>query len=627
MHTAFMMKKSAHHRVVLNKRRHSSIYFLGVFFDRERIYLYFRLKDDPPDIFHVAISTDGFSFEKYANDLWIAKWKTQREEADKCTSFFITQFGKQYLLTYLRQSGNKKVLEKAWSEDLFHWSYEGDIVSLNKSGVIVADYLFQGQYVMYAGDSSLKLYFSKDLIHWEESQKDIFNLRANSSNSANFAVEYAFKTEKGVLLFYHLQIDNVYFAGFVLLDPNNPVRILWQSNEPIWVQPKEWKKKEVVFVGVAEIRGMIISYWQVDGKELFASVYVLYKISDGQSSKDISLRLQRSEANPIISPRNHNAWEAFNTFNPAAIYAGGKVHILYRAQGYDFVSVLGYASSRDGIHIDERLNEPVYAPTQSFENMDHKSPSKISYSYVSGGGYGGCEDPRISKIDNRYYLTYVAFNGVNPPRVALTSISSDNFLARRWLWEKPVLISPPGIVDKSAVIFPEKINGKYCIMHRIYPDILIDFTDDLNFDGTNWLKGEYKISPRLSSWDSRKIGAGAPPIKTKYGWLLIYQSVGERDSGRYKIGAMLLDLNDPTKVLCRSKSPILEPEAPYENDGFKAGVIYPCGAVVIDNTVYIYYGGADSYVCVATANLEEFLKELMFSDMARLTIPILEKIF
>jgi len=223
-------------------------------------------------------------------------------------------------------------------------------------------------------------------------------------------------------------------------------------------------------------------------------------------------------------------------------------------------------------------------------------------------------------------LTYVAFDGINPPRIALTSISAYDFLNRRWLWERPVLISPPGIVDKSAVIFPEKINGKYVIMHRIYPDILIDFVDNLNFDGTFWLKGEYKISPRPDKWDSRKIGAGAPPLKTKYGWLLIYQSVGEQDPGRYKIGAMLLDLLDPTKVLYRSQSPILEPEETYENDGFKSGVIYPCGAVIIDDTLYVYYGGADSYVCVATAKLEDFLTELRYSEVARLTKPIVEKI-
>jgi predicted GH43/DUF377 family glycosyl hydrolase len=90
---------------------------------------------------------------------------------------------------------------------------------------------------------------------------------------------------------------------------------------------------------------------------------------------------------------------------------------------------------------------------------------------------------------------------------------------------------------------------------------------------------------------------------------------------------MLLDIKDPTKVLYRSQSPILEPEKSYENNGFKPGVIYPCGAVIIGDTLYVYYGGSDSYVCVATANLEEFLKELKHSQVTRLTAPIVKKIF
>jgi predicted GH43/DUF377 family glycosyl hydrolase len=371
---------------------------------------------------------------------------------------------------------------------------------------------------------------------------------------------------------------------------------------------------------------MLIGYWQIDDEGIYATVYSYYKTHDGILSKNISLTLNRSHKNPLIAPKATNTWEAFTTFNPAAIYDDGKVHLLYRAQGHDYVSVLGYATSRDGIHIDERLDTPIYIPTQQFETTVGINEETVARHFISGGGFGGCEDPRITKLDDRYYLTYVAFDGMTPPRVALTSIATEHFLSRRWLWEKPVIISPPGVVDKSAVIFPEKIGGKYVIMHRIYPDILIDFVDSLNFDGTTYLQGHYKISPRPGSWDSRKIGAGAPPIKTPYGWLLIYQSVGEQDSGRYKIGAMLLDLQRPYIVLHRSNAPILEPTAEYENDGFKAGVIYPCGAVVIGDTLYVYYGGADSYVCVATANLDHFLKELMYSDLGKLTNPITEKI-
>jgi predicted GH43/DUF377 family glycosyl hydrolase len=176
------------------------------------------------------------------------------------------------------------------------------------------------------------------------------------------------------------------------------------------------------------------------------------------------------------------------------------------------------------------------------------------------------------------------------------------------------------------VIFPEKINNKYVIFHRIFPDILIDFVDDLNFDGSRWLKGEYRIPPRENMWDSRKLGAGAPPIKTKDGWLLIYQAVDDRDPGRYKIGAMLLDLNDPTKVLRRTNNPILEPTEKYENEGFKGGVTYPCGAVEINGTLFVYYGAADSVVGVATMNLNLFLAELIHNDVVRLDPARIEKV-
>jgi hypothetical protein len=168
-------------------------------------------------------------------------------------------------------------------------------------------------------------------------------------------------------------------------------------------------------------------------------------------------------------------------------------------------------------------------------------------------------------------------------------------------------------VDKNACILPEKINGKYVIFHRVFPNILIDFVDDLNFDGkTRWLEGKFKIPIRSvsSDWDSLKVGCGPPPIKTKDGWLLIYQAVCCRDESRYKIGAMLLDLKDPTKVLARSRSPILEPLAPYENEGWKAGVVYPCGAVIINDRLFVYYGGADMFVCVASAKLDRFLEQL-----------------
>ena len=598
---------------------------LGAFSHNERVYFYFQLSSDLPSQFHLAVSLDGFSFELEKRILYIKKGVATNEDIHFCNDFSISEYAGYFLLMYVRKENKKTFLEKAWSKDLISWTYEGNMIPIYQRGIIVPNYTHERKSVLYSSEASIFVYLSKDLIRWKKEEKEVLAPRNNFFDSGELVAECVINSEKGILLIYHSEVKDMNFVGIALFDRDNPAHLLWRGTEPLWTQPPEWKKKKVHLIGAILHKDNILAYWQVENEEIYVVVYGVYKISDGNTSKDISLKLKRLKHNPLIAPRNNNAWEAFNTFNPAAMYDDGKVHILYRAQGYDYVSTIGYATSRDGVHIDERLDYPIYTPSRPFEQINGTKPFP-STQYMSAG-YGGCEDPRITRIDDRYYLTYVAFDGINPPRIALTSIAVDNFLNKRWLWERPVLISPPGIVDKSAIIFPKKIRGKYVIMHRIYPDILIDFVDDLNFDGTFWLKGEYKISPRIKKWDSRKIGAGAPPLETKYGWLLIYQSVGEQDPGRYKIGAMLLDFKDPTRVLHRSQSPIMEPEATYENNGFKAGVIYPCGAVIIGDTLYVYYGAADSYVCVATASLEQFLSELRHSEVARLTTPIIERVF
>ncbi|MEM2276599.1 MAG: hypothetical protein QXU43_05905, partial [Thermoproteota archaeon] len=222
----------------------------------------------------------------------------------------------------------------------------------------------------------------------------------------------------------------------------------------------------------------------------------------------------------------------------------------------------------------------------------------------------GCEDPRVTEIrdDSRIYMCYVFFDGRSNPRIALTSIPTHNF-ARKWEWEEARIISPPGITVKSACILPEKIKGNYVIFFRIFPSIFIDFIKDLrDLDGKSiFLQSKNVIPPRKDKWDSLKIGMGAPPIRTREGWLGIYYGVDEKDPYyRYRIGAMLLDLKDPTRVICRSDAPILEPEPPYEDR-----IAYPCGAVVNGDRLYVYYGANDKFVCVATAYLDEFLDGLL----------------
>jgi predicted GH43/DUF377 family glycosyl hydrolase len=147
------------------------------------------------------------------------------------------------------------------------------------------------------------------------------------------------------------------------------------------------------------------TYWLVDDKLVYGVIISGFKY-DPTSIKMI--KLKKHIANPIISPNEENHWEAFNTFNPAAVCAGGKVHILYRAQGFDYISTVGYAASRDGYNIDERLDQPVYQPSMDFEN---NYTGMVNPDLMSGGGYGGCEDPRVTLLGDRIYMTYVAFNG------------------------------------------------------------------------------------------------------------------------------------------------------------------------------------------------------------------------
>ena len=284
--------------------------------------------------------------------------------------------------------------------------------------------------------------------------------------------------------------------------------------------------------------------------------------------------------------------------------------MIYRAIGNDDVSVLGYAMSYDGRHIHERLAEPAFYSKKKNEIEEEGEP--IDHS-SGGGGNGGCEDPRLTVIDGIVHLLYTAFDGWGSIRIALSTIPLADFLNKKWNWDEPVLISPPGEIHKNWSLFPEKINGKFAILHNISPHIRVDYFDSLDElkEGEKAIHLEYIKTKRKKAWDTWVRGAGPPPIKTRSGWLLLYHAMDATDPDRYKLGAMLLDLKDPTKVLYRSNAPVLEPDECYENEGFKSGVVYSCGAVVVDGKLFVYYGGADAVTCVATADLKSFLKELM----------------
>lgn len=333
--------------------------------------------------------------------------------------------------------------------------------------------------------------------------------------------------------------------------------------------------------------------------------------------------LVRFHRNPILEPVPHHPWEAEAVFNPAAIVHDGRVHLLYRAVGNDGLSRIGYASSGDGVHFDVRLPYPVFearlAPMK--QSLPARTRPRIFSPslYTSGGGWGGSEDPRAVVMDDDLHLLYVAFESWENARLALTSIPLQKFKRQEWNWSPSVPISPPGEVHKNWVLFPEKINGRYAILHSISPAVRIEYVDSLDqFDGTHFIKSNYARHRRADVWDTYVRGAGPPPIKTSAGWLLFYHATNEHEPHRYKLGALILDGNEPTRIRYRTREPILSPDEWYENSG-KPGVVYSCGATVFGNDLFVYYGGADRVIGVAKANLNDFIRRVTHNDHVELT--------
>jgi predicted GH43/DUF377 family glycosyl hydrolase len=270
-------------------------------------------------------------------------------------------------------------------------------------------------------------------------------------------------------------------------------------------------------------------------------------------------------------------------FNAAAVNQNNEIHVVYRAIGEDNISRLGYASSSDGYHIDERLENPIFEPANESE-------------------IDGCEDPRLTLLEGKYVMTYTALKSLLRCafQIGITTISKEDFAKKQWNWGER-LRPFPGIRNKNAVLFPQKIDGKYVMYHRIEPDICISYSDDLQ----RWYDIKAVLEPREGMWDRLKVGAAGPPIKLDDGWLFIYHGVNFDHV--YRLGVAFIDKKDPENILYRSKEPILEPIKDYEKFGKVPNVVFSCGAVPLDDNILIYYGGADTVVCVATYELNELL--------------------
>lgn len=447
--------------------------------------------------------------------------------------------------------------------------------------------------------------------YWEKWYSDLSSheipLQRNETEHVEIGAPPIRVPEGWLLVYSHIRNyfteRKIFGIEAVLLDVNDPRKILARTDAPLLVPEEEYelygKIPNIVFPSGALLRRgkLHIYYGAADSTCAIASIDAK-KLVRSLLAKKTRAVFERAPKNPVLLPDPEHAWEAKGVFNPGAIRAGGKSHILYRALSNNDTSVLGYASSRDGMTIDERGTEPAYQPRESFEMR-------------AGGGYSGCEDPRLTRIEDAIYMFYTAVDGANPPRVAITSIGYRDFLAKRWnAWAVPKLISPPGIDDKDACVFPEKIGGKYVVLHRIQPSIDINFFDDLRFeDGKLLTQGPF-ILPRKGMWDDQKIGLNTVPIRTEKGWLVLYHGVSSEGSV-YRLGAALLDLGHPEKVLARSDAPLFSPEMEYERIGIVPNVVFPCGAVVKGGKVIIYYGGADRVVGVASMRLMDILKGLV----------------
>jgi predicted GH43/DUF377 family glycosyl hydrolase len=293
--------------------------------------------------------------------------------------------------------------------------------------------------------------------------------------------------------------------------------------------------------------------------------------------------MKRFSNNPIIEPVPGHYWQNREVFNPAALYAGDKVHILYRAMGDDGVSRLGYASSSDGYSIDYRQPEPAFVPANINEDL-------------------GCEDPRLTQMNGECLMTYTAYRSfpTNAYQVAITKISVEDLISNDWNWGERWLPFD-GILNKNAIIFPKKIDGHYVMYHRLEPYLCVAYSNDLK----RWCNIKAVMQPRHDSWDCLKVGSTGPPIEVSEGWLFIYHGVDYNYV--YRLGALLIDKDNPENMLYRSEKPILEPTEEYERFGKVPNVVFSCGNVMLDDKLLVYYGGADSVVCGAEFDLGELL--------------------
>jgi beta-1,2-mannobiose phosphorylase / 1,2-beta-oligomannan phosphorylase len=345
------------------------------------------------------------------------------------------------------------------------------------------------------------------------------------------------------------------------------------------------------------------------------------------------LKIKRYQNNPILTPSSAQLWGMDEQRNPGVVFDGHHFHMLFTAstnmrQGGDMV--LGYAKSGDGVNF-EIAEEPFIKPSTDFNDFD----------------YGTVEDTRVTELEGKYYIAYAGRSQKIKdfaegkrrlgPDGNINPTWTENFrrvgLAVTEDWQSVDKLGPvtsEHMSDANVALFPERINGKYVYLHRPTPCIpwalslkyspaciWINFANDLGkwssdnrempwnmTDGVDIPNDHLLIKPEYK-WEELKVGGSGVPIPTDDGWLMFYHAVDR--AGVYRVGLMLLDRENPCKVIARSEKPIMEPRESYELEGRYPKCIFPCANVVIDDNILMYYGAVDIHTCLATLKLQEAL--------------------
>ena len=300
----------------------------------------------------------------------------------------------------------------------------------------------------------------------------------------------------------------------------------------------------------------------------------------------------RHPDNPILSVKDW-PYNAYSVFNAAAAEVDGKILLLVRVEDFGGISRFTVARSEDGVHNWEIVAEPTFRA----DPAGH--PEEL----------WGIEDPRITWLEELkgWAVTYTAYSKGGP----LVSLATTKDFK---VFERLGPVMPPE--DKDAALFPKQFGGRWAMLHRpvarspsIAANIWISFSPDLK----HWGDHQEIIYAREGSWwDANRIGLSAPPIETSEGWLILYHGVRATPSGSlYRLGLVLLDLEEPKHILRRTDEWIFGPKAAYEREGDVDDVVFPCGWTVRDDTVNMYYGAADSCIALATAKLSKLVNYVL----------------